>query len=299
MTTGIIDDDAPRAGSALRGNVLGALSMAVWALGFPAADALLATWPPTLMVPGRFLFALLVVVPLWLLSEGVPRGLPWGRGLFVGALGIGGAAVLLIHAQAVTDPVTVAVIASVSPLTGALVEVAYRERRLSRSFLVGLLASVAGGVIATMGGGAGQGNLALGGVLAVGSCLLYSWGGHQTVRAMPGRSALAQTAVTLIGAGIATGLAGALAVGSGAAVPDWGLRDVGLFAVYGVAGMAVSQVLFVAAVRHIGIALASFHINAAPFYVMLLMAALGGGWSWTQAGGAAVVVLGVVVAQRG
>ena len=69
----------------------------------------------------------------------------------------------------------------------------------------------------------------------------------------------------------------------------FGARDAGLLLVYGTGAMAASQLLFVMGVRRIGIALASFHTNAAPFYVMLMMLALGGGWSWAQAAGAAIV----------
>lgn len=35
-----------------------------------------------------------------------------------------------------------------------------------------------------------------------------------------------------------------------------------------------------------------------PFYVMLILVALGGDWSWLRAIGAAVVALGVLLAQR-
>ena len=94
-------------------------------------------------------------------------------------------------------------------------------------------------------------------------------------------------------------LAAALAVGQ-AALPahPFAPRDLGLLAIYGMGGMAVSQFLFVLGIRRIGVALASFHINVAPFYVMLIMVALGGDWSWTQALGAAIVAGGVLLAQR-
>jgi drug/metabolite transporter (DMT)-like permease len=278
--------------------------MAIWAAGFPAAELLLASWDPLAVVPLRFLFALLLLLPLWLALEGRPRGLPWGPALAAGGLGIGGGAVTLILAQALTDPVTVAVIASVSPLTGTLVErMAARGRAapLSRAFLLGLAASVAGGVVATAGAGtAGGASLLAGGGLAALSCLLYSWGSHECVRALPGRSAAAQTTVSVLGAFGATALAaaGAAALGLSGLPEAVGGRDVGLLAVYGMGGMAVSQLLFILGVRRIGIALASFHTNAAPFYVMLMMLGLGGGWSWAQAAGAAIVAAGVLLAQR-
>lgn len=276
--------------------------MVVWAAGFPAAEALLATWDPVAAVAGRFVLALLLLLPLWLALEGVPRGLPWGPGLLAGGIGIGGGALALIYAQAATDPVTVAVFASASPLTGTLVEWMEDRRPLSRSFLWGLVASVLGGVVATMGASAGGGNLALGAGLAVLSCLVYSWGSHEAVRRLPGRSALAQTTVSLLGAllAVALVLGGSLALGRDALpAGPVGARDLGLLAVYGMGGMAVSQLLYVVAVRRIGVALASFHINVAPFYVMLIMLALGGSWSWAQAAGAAIVALGVLLAQAG
>jgi drug/metabolite transporter (DMT)-like permease len=165
----------------------------------------------------------------------------------------------------------------------------------------GLAASVAGGVIATMGGEGGEGHLLLGGALALLSCLLYAWGSHETVRSLPGRSALAQTSAFMVGAWLATSavLVAGVALGK-TPVPDhpFALRDLGLLAIYGMGAMAVSQLLFILGIRRIGVALASFHTNAAPFYVMLIMVALGGDWSWMQALGAAIVVGGVLLAQR-
>jgi drug/metabolite transporter (DMT)-like permease len=294
---------APRPGSArLGGNLFAVASTVVWAAGFPAAEGLLDTWHPVPLVPARLGMALAALVVLLLVLEGWPRGLPWGRALWVGGAGLGGAAVLLILAQVATDPVTVAVIACASPLLATLVEWATEGRRLSRGFVLGLVASILGGVVATSAGEAGGGNLALGAALAVGSCLVYSWGTNETVRSLPGQSALARTTATVGGAflfGLLLALAWA-ALGGARAAPEGGIawEDVALLAVYGIGGMALSQMLFVGAVERIGVALASFHLNIAPFYVMLILLALGGDWSWMQALGAGIVVLGVVLAQR-
>ena len=62
--------------------------------------------------------------------------------------------------------------------------------------------------------------------------------------------------------------------------------------------MALSQAMWIASVGRLGIAVASFHMNLAPFYVMLVMLGMGGGWNWPQALGAVVVGLGVIIAQR-
>ena len=41
----------------------------------------------------------------------------------------------------------------------------------------------------------------------------------------------------------------------------------------------------------------SFHLNAAPFYVMLIMLVFGYVWSWLQAIGACILAVGVITAQ--
>jgi drug/metabolite transporter (DMT)-like permease len=225
--------------------------------------------------------ALLLLMPLLLITEGLPRGLPWGRALWIGGAGLGGAAVLLILAQKVTDPVTVTVIACSSPLIATMVEWATERKPVSRWFVLGLVASVVGGVIATWGGEAGGGNLALGAALAVGSCVFYSWGTNESVRSLPGQSALARTTAT-VGGGFLAALLVAVVwgrFGGRGGCPEGGFSgtNVALLAVYGMGGMALSQMLFVVAVGRIGVALASFHLNIAPFYVMLILLAAGGG----------------------
>jgi drug/metabolite transporter (DMT)-like permease len=71
----------------------------------------------------------------------------------------------------------------------------------------------------------------------------------------------------------------------------------GALAIFAIGGLAISQVLWIRSVGHLGIALSSLHINATPFYVMLILFALGGAWNWTQAAAALVVGVGVLIAQ--
>ena len=97
--------------------------------------------------------------------------------------------------------------------------------------------------------------------------------------------------------GMSLGMGAALA---GASAPQWqalGWTELGALAIFAIGGLAISQFLWIRSVGHLGIALSSLHINATPFYVMLIMFALGGHWSWSQAAAAALVGLGVLVAQ--
>ena len=65
-----------------------------------------------------------------------------------------------------------------------------------------------------------------------------------------------------------------------------------------VASLAFAQLLWIWGAGGLGIMLASFHMNAVPFYVMvILMIFLDGNWSHQQAGGALLVALGVMTSQ--
>lgn len=283
------------------GNAFAVTSMLAWAAGFPAAELLLDTWSPTALITARLGAALLVLLPLWLILDG-PRavaGARWGRGLLVGGLAFGIGTWLLVIAQSLTDAVTVAIIASACPVAAVICEMIWQGRRLSRGFITGLGATVVGGLVATGGSGVALG---LGALAAIGSCFLFSWGSMMAVRDFPALSPLGRATVTFAG-----GFMAMAALTVGAETLGWSMQpsapidltQIGLLAVYAFASMALSQVLFLAAVGRMGVALTSFHINIAPFYVMIFMLALGGGWSWQALLGAGIVALGVLAAQRG
>ena len=291
---------------AFSGNLYGVASMIVWAAGFPAAEELLDTWDPLALVAARFCIALSVLLPLWIVLDG-PRAVlaaRWGWGLLSGAIAFGGAAWLMLLAQSLTDPVTVAIIAAATPIAGTLIEWVAERKALKSTFVIGLAASVIGGIVATGGSvpaGGGLSDLWLGVFCAVASCVLFAWGSFIAVRDFAGLSPIGRTTITLCGGLVFTSVTFIIARALGYAVgPDqiFEAQTLGLLAIYGIGGMAISQFLWIASVDRLGIALASFHTNVAPFYVMLILVAIGGAWSWPQAIGAAIVALGVVVAQR-
>lgn len=283
------------------GNLAATGSMMAWAAGFPAAEALLRDWDPAPLVAARFVMALAVLLPLWLLIEGPARlrGARWGRGMAVGGIGFGGGAWAIILSQAYTDPVTVAIFAAATPLCATVIDWIWLRRGFSRGFLVGLIAAVIGGVVAT--GGSVPGSLGLGALFAILSGLLFSWGSLMTLRDLADHSVLGRTAVTAVGATVAM-LAASLGMAAfgHADLPAsiWTARTLIPLAAYGIIAFALSQFLWVAAAERLGVAVASFHINLTPFYTMLILLALGDGWSWPQAIGAAIVGLGMVLAQR-
>jgi drug/metabolite transporter (DMT)-like permease len=68
--------------------------------------------------------------------------------------------------------------------------------------------------------------------------------------------------------------------------------------IYAWLGLGISQIFWIKAVSQLGIGLASFHLNAVPFYVMFMLFLLGDRWIWHQAFGALIVIAGVILAQQ-
>lgn len=283
------------------GNALCVGSMMLWAAGFPAAEILLETWSTLALITARLLFAVVFLLIIWMTVEGphaVARA-QWRRGIVVGGLGFGLGTWLLLKAQALTDPVTVAIFAATAPVAAAIVEMLIDKRRATRGFVFGIIAAVIGGIIAS--GGGNVTSFGLGALAVFASSMLFAWGSYTAVRTFPELTHLGRATVTLAGGFLFCGTIFCAAVYTGFdRVPAASIdgRQMMMLAIYALAGMALSQLLWISSVGRLGVALASFHMNVAPFYVMVIMVILGSVWNWPQAIGAGIVAIGVLLAQR-
>lgn len=286
-----------------RGNMICMVSMLTWAMGFPAAEHLLETWDPLSLALARFVVAILVLVPVWLAVDGMRSAfnVRWGKATVTGGLGFGVGACLMIWAQDLSDPVTVAIVASTMPLIGLVLEVFLDGRRLRLMMSIGVIVAIAGGIVAA-GAGIEGASVGLSALLAFGSCVMFTWASRVAVKDFPELSRIGQTTVTLVGGFMFTFAVFALALllgfDTGPSAP-MDIPQFGALLVYAIGAMALSQLLWLIGVGNLGIALASFHVNVAPFWVMLFVFMLGGLWNWTQALGAFIVLCGVAIAQRG
>jgi drug/metabolite transporter (DMT)-like permease len=298
------DTPQTRQSSLLTANLICMGSMLIWAAGLPAADHLIPLLIPEQLNALRMLLAGGFLVVVWALFEGFAplRATNWLKGIAVGSL-IGLGAWFLIKGQAIGGAVTAAVISSTLPVVGIALEVALDGRKVTLALILGLILSLAGGVMALdLGaGGAGGGlSLAWGAVLCFGSVVSFTIGSRLTVTAFPKETPLGRTAVTLTGAAIAALIVAGGQVGLGGEMPTfaaWGWKEIGAILLFSVGALGISQVMWIMSVERLGIGLSALHINAAPFYVMLILFALGGLWNWPQAFAAALVGLGVLIAQ--
>lgn len=283
----------------LTANLICMGSMLIWAAGLPAADLIIPLLPGDQLTALRMALAAAALLPLWALLDG-PSALlrvNWAKGIAVGAM-IGFGAWLLILGQARGGAVTAAVISSTLPVVGIALEVALDGRRITPGLVIGLLLSLAGGMMALdFKGGM---SIGLGALLCFGSVVSFAVGSRLTVTAFPALTPTGRTALTITGAALATCTAALIGMASGTPAPDftpWGLPEVGALLLFSVGALGLSQLMWIMSVERLGIGLSALHINAAPFYVMIILAAFGAPWNWPQAGAAALVGLGVLLAQ--
>ena len=291
---------APVTTGLLAANLVCMASMLFWAAGLPAANHLILLMPYADLNLLRMALAALALLPVWWLVEGhgaLARA-DWGRGLAVGGL-IALAGWLLLAGQARGGAALAAVIATTLPVVGLGLEVVLDGRRITRAVALGLGLTLAGAALTLNGTGPGDARV-LGALVTFVSVIVFAVASRLSVTALPRETPLGRSALTIAGAALGAALIAALAHAGGTPLPGfahWGWAETATLALYALVAMAFSQILWIISVERLGIGMSSLHVNAAPFYVMLILFALGNPWSWRDAAAAALVALGVLVAQ--
>ena len=285
----------------IRGNIFGATAIFLFAAGFPAADQLLQTWGIITLITLRNLLGLIVMILLVFLLERsvVLRELPWLKGFWIGGMGFGFGSLLLLIAQAMTDATTAALAAAAMPLFAVGLEVALDGRRLSGRFVLAVALVLSGGALAA-GVIPGKSSIGAGFALGLFASGIFAWGSRKTVKSFPTLSPLVRTTITtsgMFGFMAVLCLAAILLENSLSVIGSLDISNLKLLFIYALLGLAFSQIFWIKAVEDIGIGIASFHLNAAPFYVMIIVFVLGSEWNWIQALGAAILTIGTLLAQ--
>ena len=281
------------------GNTLALVSIFLFAAGFPAAEVLLNVWHPITLMFVRLLLAVSTLVVVWAFIEGLSSVLkaPWLKGIKIGLLGFGLGTNLLLFAQWFTDPITVALLATLIPVSATILEVWDGRRKLNSKFILGLIASIIGGFIAVSENISVD--LGWGVLMALGSGFCFMWASDKSVTSLPELSSIARSSVTFTGAAVFTTISFAVFFTLGLIeIPN--RLSSGQFLsliIYSVIAMAISQVFFIAAIDKVGIAITSLHLNFSPFYVMIILFVLGGTWDLRAVIGASIVAFGVWLAQ--
>lgn len=302
MTLQSIREEDGRTTSSIGGNAACVAAIVLFACGFPAAGILLESWGPIALIAVRTTIAVAALLPLWIAFEGWQslRRAPWLRGLWIGGLGFGSGTVMLLVTQSLTDAVTAALAAAMMPVAAVALEVMFDGRKLTLNFIAGVILVLLGGVMAT-GANLLNGSFGLGAVLGILATFIFAWGSRKATKGLPMMANFGQTTLTLIGAMVfcqVTFVVFWLMGWHGTQMAVLDSKGWTMLLIYAWGAMAASQVFWILSVSKLGIGFASFHVNAAPFYVMLILLAMGGSWNWGQALGASLVAMGVMLAQR-
>jgi len=286
----------------LQSNLTCFSAMAMWAFAFPIAEVLLQSWGTVALVAVRQFLSVIALLLCWLWFDGWSQvlGANWRRGISVGGIGFGLGATMFLVGQHLSDVVTPAIAASMMPIIGALLEVTLDGRRMHPRLLCGIGLALAGGLMAT-GSRLDQASYGWGSLLCLGSVVLFAWGTRATTREFRSLSFVGQTTITLAGSlVIVCGIYLVLLLFDfpGTAIGLLDARHSALLVFTSVASLALAQFLWIRGASGLGILLASLHMNAVPFYVMVIMVLmLDAGWNWWQAVGAVLVASGVMLAQ--
>lgn len=288
--------------NAIKANLLCFASVFMWALGFPAAEVLLESWGALALVLVRLSLSALVLLSVWIYLEGWDsvKNSQWLAPIKVGAIGFGLGSILFLFGQRYSDAVIPAIIAAMMPIFGGLLEVLFEGRRMRPRLIVGILLALIGGYLAT-GVKLSEGSFGYGALLCLIAIPLYAWATRTITREFPKLTSIAQTTTTIIGAWVlvlAVFVVSKLFDFEGAVIGSMSAYNIMMLLIFSIAAMAISQLLWIRAAGSLGILFASLHMNAIPFYVMIVMVIFfDSSWSWMQAFGALIVGIGVVYSQ--
>lgn len=283
-------------------NLLCFSAIFLWALGFPAAEVLLETWGALAMMLVRLSLSLLVLMSVWIYLEGwtAIKNTEWRAPMKVGTIGFGVGALLFLLGQKYSDAVIPAIIAAMMPIFGGLLEVFFEGRKMRLRLIIGIILALIGGYLAT-GVRLSEGTFGFGALLCLSAIPLYAWSTRTITREFPKLSAIAQTTTTIVGAWLficAAYLVSLLFGFEGTAIGLLDTYNIAMLLIFSIAALAISQLLWIKAAGSLGILFASLHMNAVPFYVMIVMVIFfDATWAWMQALGALLVGIGVVYSQ--
>ncbi len=276
-------------------------AMVLWALGFPAKDVLLLTFDPIFVYALGLLLASLIALIIWIAYEGYIdlKSFPTFKCLLYGGFGFGAGGCIFIYAQSLSNAVTVAIAAAFMPIFGTMLEILFDNRVLKMQYIIGLIISIIGGIVMTFGF-EDNSYYALGLLCSLPGVFLFAWGSREITKNLPNYSEIAQGSISIIGAALFVCVPYIIINYDFTYIPilkAMTFEQIFHVIIFAAFGISISQVLWIIGVSKLGIAMASIHMNSAPFYVMVFVFILGGSWVWIQFFALTLVVLGVFLTQ--
>ncbi len=283
---------------------LGLLAMvAFWGAFFPVLERLLATWDAFSITLARQVLGtavLFLAVAVERRTTTLPRVTAWRPILILGAVGVAIGSLLTSLGVLYSSGLSSAIISTTNPIGSALTAAAFYREPLARGILFGTILSVIGGLVSVLGGQSVEGAHFHGGeILIVIANVSWTWMSMAAQRWLRGYSQLQITAYTVAaGAFWLLLLLPAVAISGIVSIRiDLGLTSLAMVAFAGALPIALGNFFWHYGVSRIGVVVASMYNNLLPVAAVAVTVLMGGGFTWWQLLGAAVILIGVFTAQ--
>lgn len=275
--------------------------MAFWATNFAFSPVVLDAVGAIQLTGSRWFIAIIVLIPLALMTEKVTRAVivgEWKIHVVQALLGYVGYTLLLYYALGVTSPVTASVLVALNPATIAIAARFILHENMSVNTIVGIAISIVGALVVVFGGGiAGGFAFSYGDVLLLIATVL--WTAYSMLAPRVNTPPITATAVQATISAIIMVPFMALEIAWGNTAwftmdgSDWlGVLWIGLIPSAG------AYFLWNISSDWIGPTRTGAFLNIIPVFTALFVVAFGGTVTPTQLLGGALVLLGVSYANR-
>jgi drug/metabolite transporter (DMT)-like permease len=277
------------------------LAMAFWATNFAFSPVVLDAVGAIQLTGSRWFIAILVLIPLALITEKVTRAVivgEWKTHVVQALLGYVGYTLLLYYALGVTSPVTASVLVALNPATIAIAARFILHENMSVNTIVGIAISIVGALVVVFGGGvAGGFAFSYGDVLLLIATVL--WTAYSMLAPRVQTPPITATAVqaTISGIIMIPFMALDIAWGNTAWFTMDGFDWLGVLWI-GLIPSAGAYFLWNISSDWIGPTRTGAFLNIIPVFTALFVVAFGGSVTPTQVLGGALVLAGVSYANR-
>ena len=277
------------------------LAMAFWATNFAFSPIVLDAVGAIQLTGSRWFIAIIVLIPLALITEKVTRAAivgEWKIHVVQALLGYVGYTLLLYYALGVTSPVTASVLVALNPATIAIAARFILHENMSVNTIVGIAISIVGALVVVFGGGiAGGFAFSYGDVLLLIATVL--WTAYSMLAPRVTTPPITATAVqaTISGIIMIPFMALDIAWGNTAWFTMDGFDWLGILWI-GLIPSAGAYFLWNISSDWIGPTRTGAFLNIIPVFTALFVVAFGGTVTPTQLLGGALVLLGVSYANR-
>ena len=275
--------------------------MAFWATNFAFSPVVLDAVGAIQLTGSRWFIAIIVLIPLALMTEKVTRAVivgEWKIHVVQALLGYVGYTLLLYYALGVTSPVTASVLVALNPATIAIAARFILHENMSVNTIVGIAISIVGALVVVFGGGISGGfAFSYGDVLLLIATVL--WTAYSMLAPRVQTPPITATAVqaTISGIIMIPFMAIDIAWGNTAWFTMDGFDWLGVLWI-GLIPSAGAYFLWNISSDWIGPTRTGAFLNIIPVFTALFVVAFGGSVTPTQVLGGALVLAGVSYANR-